>query len=98
MLFLLWTLKFPKIPECPPCINKVPDDTANLILLNKYLMLVIKKYDAEKELYRLMNGFHQVYNSPKLDLLNKEIKQLKEEVKSNKATLTYFKTNLDNLI
>ena len=88
----------PKIPECPPCINKVPDDTANLILLNKYLMLVIKKYDAEKELYRLMDGHHQVFNSPKLDLLNKEIKQLKEEVKSNKSTLSYFKTNLDNLI
>lgn len=98
VLFILWRLKLPNIPQCPPCINKIPQETENLQLLVKYLSLVIKKNESEKELFRLSNGFHQVYNSPKLDLINKEIKSIKEEVRSDNSKLSFFKNNLDNII
>ena len=96
--------KCPKCPDCPDC-PKCPDANAaltaentNLRLMVQYLTLIIKKYESEKELYRLAHGYHQVYNSPKMEYLKKEIYRTIQRVKANPSTLRFFERNLNGVI
>jgi len=70
-------------------------ENTNLKLMAKYLTLVLRKRDAEKELYRLAQGHSRVYHSPRLDLLDKQIYSLKKEIQKDPKTLNFFKFNLD---
>ena len=67
----------------------------NQKLLINYLTLVLRKRDAEKELYRLAQGHARVYHSPRLDLLDKQIYSLKKEIQKDPETLNFFKLHLD---
>jgi hypothetical protein len=64
-------------------------------LLAKYLTLILRKRDAEKELFRLEYGHARVYNSPRLERINKQIKMFKDRIKADPDTLTFFQENLD---
>lgn len=102
-LYFAWRATTPLIPACPPCptIDRnslYSQDVDNLKEMVGYLTLIIKKYEAEKELYVLSNGYHQVYNSPKLEYLQKEIAKTIERVKANKNTESFFEKNLNNII
>lgn len=70
----------------------------NLETMVRYLTLIVKKYEAEQELYRLSNGYHQVYNSPKMEYLRKEIRRMIEEIKADQSKATFFQKNLNGII
>ncbi len=95
--------------SCPPCpggssssgTNKGSDcgsENTNLKEMVRYLTLVIKKYEAEQELYKLSNGYHQVYNSPKLEYLRKEISRTIAKIKATPDTAAYFEQNLSYVV
>jgi hypothetical protein len=67
-------------------------------LLSKYLILVLRKYNAQEDLYKLTNGHAQVFQSPRLDHLNHQIAEFKKRIKSNPETLQFFTDNLDLII
>lgn len=73
-------------------------ENRNLRLMVKYLTLILKRHDAEKELYRLAQGHSQVYHSPRIDVLDKQIYQMKKVIKEDPKTLNFFKLNLDLVI
>lgn len=102
-LYFAWVASSPFIPACPPCpkidTNALySKEVENLKEMVNYLILVIKKYDAEKELYKLSNGYHQVYNSPKLDSIQREIARIKDKVKKDPTALDFFEKNLTNIL
>lgn len=70
-------------------------ENANLKLLAKYLTLLLRKTEAEKELYTIETGKRQVYNSPTLAQLNKKITEFKQTIRGNPDALKYFNENLD---
>jgi hypothetical protein len=70
-------------------------ENANLKLLAKYLTLIIRKSEAQKELYTIETGKRQVYNSPTLVQLNRQITIFKEKIRSNPSALKYFDENLN---
>jgi len=70
-------------------------ENANLKLLAKYLTLIIRKSEAQKELYTIETGKRQVYNSPTLVQLNRQITIFKEKIRSNPNALKYFDENLN---
>lgn len=104
----------PIIPACPPCPSiqsssgtqssiggggsDCTTENANLKEMVRYLTLVIKKYEAEQELYKLSNGYHQVYNSPKMEYLRKEISRTIAKIKSDPNTAAYFEQNLSYVV
>ncbi len=85
-------------PVCPPCPVSDTIETENLKDMVRYLTLVIKKYEAEKELYLLSNGYHQVYNSPKMEYLKKEISRTIDRIKNDPNKSVYFEQNLSNIV
>lgn len=94
----------PKCPDCPS-IPDYPDPNSSLVEENKnlkamirYLTLIIKKYEAEKELYKLSHGYHQVYNSPKMEYIKKELHRIQKRVKSQPTTLSFFEQHLNGII
>ena len=110
-IYLSWVQK--KCPDpividnCPKCPDPpvYPDPNATLVEQNnnlktmtRYLTLVIKKYDAEKELYKLSNGYHQVYNSPKMEYLKKEMHRMIQRIKTNPSQTMFFEQHLNGLI
>ena len=70
-------------------------ENENLKLLAKYLTLIIRKSEAQKELYTIETGKRQVYNSPTLVQLNRQITIFKEKIRSNPSALKYFEENLN---
>ena len=64
----------------------------------RYMTLIIKRYEAENELYVLSKGYAQVYNSPKLDYIKNELRRMLKEVKANPKKRTFFEKNLNNII
>lgn len=91
-------------PVCPPS-RSCPDVDAilrkkndNLSMMVRYLTLIIKKFDAEKELYRLSSGHHRVYNSPKVEYLKKEIYRMIKRIKLDSGSTLFFERNLNNMI
>lgn len=70
----------------------------NLKLLAKYLTLLIRKNEAEQELYTLQTGKRQVFNSPRLVMLNQQLTIFKKKVRENKEALKFFNDNLDILV
>ena len=70
------------------------EENANLKLLAKYLTLIIRKNEAQKELYTIETGKRQVYNSPTLVQLNRQLTVFKEKIRSNPSALKYFDENL----
>lgn len=75
--------------------NDLTAENANLKLLAKYLTLLLRKNEAEKELYTIGTGKRQVYNSPTLVQLNKKIIEFKQTIRDNPTALKYFNENLD---
>ena len=75
--------------------NDMGTENANLKLLSKYLTLLLRKNEAEKELYTIQTGKRQVYNSPTLVQLNKKITEFKQTIRNNPNALKYFNENLD---
>lgn len=73
-------------------------ENQKLKLMVKYLTLALKRGDAEKELYRLAQGHAQVYHSPRIDVLDKQIYDFKQMIKKDPQTLNFFKLNLDLII
>lgn len=73
-------------------------ENRNLKLMVKYLTLLLRKQEAQKELYRLVQGNARVYHSPQLDTLDKQIYELKKVIQSDPKTLDFFKFNLDLII
>lgn len=97
----------PKCPECPRCPEcpKQLDPNESLQKQNemmksmiKYLTLIIRKNDAEKELFRLEHGHHRVFHSPRIDTINNQIALFKTQIKKNPDKLQFFEENLDLLI
>lgn len=74
------------------------NETENLRLLAKYLTLIIRKNEAEKELYTIETGKRQVFNSPTLVQLNKQITLFKERIRENPSALKYFEENLNIML
>ena len=70
-------------------------ENANLKLLAKYLTLLIRKNEAERELYTIETGKREVYHSPRLVQLNKQITVFKQKIRDNPDALKYFNENLD---
>lgn len=70
-------------------------ENANLKLLAKYLTLLLRKNEAEKELYTLQTGKRQVYNSPTLLQINKKLTEFKQTIRDDPTALKYFNENLD---
>jgi hypothetical protein len=70
----------------------------NLKLLAKYLTLLIRKNEAEQELFTLQTGKRQVFNSPRLVMLNQQLTIFKKKVRDNKEALKFFNDNLDILV
>ena len=75
--------------------DSLTEENANLKLLAKYLTLIIRKSEAEKELYTIETGKRQVYNSPTLVQLNRQITIFKEKIRANPSALKYFDENLN---
>ena len=73
-------------------------ENKNLKMLSKYLALVLRKRDAEKELYRLAQGHAQVYYSPRIEVLDKQIYAMKKEIQKDPEMLKFFQMNLDIVI
>jgi hypothetical protein len=93
----------PDCPKCPDCpiaqVQKThSEETEYMKDMIKYLTLIIKRYEAEKELYVLSHGYAQVYNSPKMSYIKKELRRMKNNIKSNPQKLRYFEMNLNNVI
>ena len=94
----------PQCPQCPECASYPDPNTTllkqneNLKMMVRYLTLVLKKLEAQKELYKLSHGYHQVYNSPKMEYLKKAIRKMKKEIKSDASTTMFFERNLNNII
>jgi len=87
--------------SCPPCPVCPPDRTAdvnNLTLLSKYLTLIIRKNEAQDEIFRLAQGHARVYTSPKLEQINRDIFDFKKKVQNDPATQKFFDTNLDSAV
>jgi hypothetical protein len=70
-------------------------ENANLKLLAKYLTLLLRKNEAERELYTIETGKREVYYSPTLVQLNKKITEFKQTIRANSDALKYFNENLD---
>lgn len=103
-VYLSWMIPTDKCPPCPnlsmpkdPC-SQLQSKNDNLETMVRYLTLIVKKYEAEQELYRLSNGYHQVYNSPKMEYLRKEIRRMIEEIKADQSKATFFQKNLNGII
>ena len=75
--------------------DSVMTENSNLKLLSKYLTLLLRKNEAEKELYTIQTGKREVYNSPTLVQLNKKITEFKQTIRNNPDALKYFNENLD---
>jgi L-aminopeptidase/D-esterase-like protein len=64
----------------------------------KYLLIVVNMTNARQEKYKLENGYAQVFNSPRLDALEKQRQFFIEKVKKDPAELAFFRENLVVLI
>lgn len=91
-------------PACPKC-PKYPEPNEDLMNQNdslksmvRYLTLIVKKYEAEKEIYKLSNGYHQVYNSPKMEYLKKEIHRMIQRIKQDPNQTRFFEKHLNGII
>lgn len=94
----------PSCPTCPACPT-MPDPNKSVMKENellksmsKYLTLIIRKNSAEKELYRLENGHHRVFHSPRIDQINNQLALFKGQIKKDPNKLQFFEENLDLLI
>lgn len=94
----------PPCPKCPP-MPVYPDPNTALVTENRnlktmvrYLTLTLKKFEAEKELYKLSHGYHQVYNSPKMDYLKKEIRRMIQRIKQDPDAAVFFERHLNGVL
>ena len=97
-ILVFWLLpKLSKLGQTTEHMENIDQSTENkyLRLMVKYLTLLLRRRDAEKELYRLAQGHSQVYHSPRIDVLDKQIYEIKKMVQKDPKTLDFFKLNLD---
>lgn len=90
--------KCPEMPEYPDPNSELLSQNDNLKAMVRYLTLIVKKYEAEKELYKLSHGYHQVYNSPKMEYLKKEIHRMIRRIKSDPGKTNFFEKHLNGII
>ncbi len=64
----------------------------------KYLTIIVTINSAQKELYKLDNGFAQTFSSPRLDALEKQRIFYIDKIKKNPDELAFFRTNLSVLL
>lgn len=94
----------PPCPKCPPLpiypepTQVVLGENKNLKSMVRYLSLVLKKFEAEQEIYKLSNGYHQVYNSPKMEYLKKEIYRMIKGIKADPEATLFFERNLSGVL
>lgn len=90
-----------RCPECPKTLDingQISGDNEMLKLMVKYLTLVIRKNDAEKELFKLEKGHHQVFHSPRIDQINNQLALFKGQIIGDPRKLQYFQENLDLMV
>jgi hypothetical protein len=97
------TLKCPDCPECPTLECPNPDVALekrndHLTDMVKYLTLIVRKNYARDELYKWNQAAHQVWNSPKIQTIEKQIRFMIEKIKSDPDKLKFFRENLDQVI
>lgn len=92
-------------PDCPDCNCTFPDVDASLKTENdhlkmmvKYMSIIIRKNEAEKELYKWSQGTHRVFNSPKIEQFEKQILAIREKVNSDELLQKFFEDNLNMLL
>lgn len=90
-------LKFPNGMSIEGCVISAQENDYMKDMI-RYMTLIIKRYEAENELYVLSKGYAQVYNSPKLDYIKNELRRMLKEVKANPKKRTFFEKNLNNII
>ena len=113
ILFWLSMARRPECPpprECPDCppqrvcptrpelCQEVIQENNYLKDMVRYLTLILKRYEAEKELYTLSHGYAQVYNSPKMEYIKKELRRMLKYVKSDVQRKQFFEKHLNNVI
>ena len=84
----------PKFPGCP--VTKFPNgmslegcviharENGYMKDMIRYLTLILKRYEAEKELYVLSHGYAQVYNSPKMEYI--KVLEVGLKIENKKST------------
>jgi hypothetical protein len=60
----------------------------------KYLYIVVKMHSAQREVYRLSNGYAMSFTSPKLTALEKQRQYFIAKVKKDPQELAFFQENL----
>ena len=90
-------IRFPSGMTLEGCIksNNENDYMKDMI---RYLTMIVKRYEAEKELYVLSHGYAQVYNSPKMEYVKKELRRMKKKIKSDPKKTRFFEMHLNNII
>ena len=91
----------PTCPTCPDCSKQneqVIHENKHLKLLSKYLTILVRKNEAERELYALQSGRRQVFHSPRIIQLNRQLTIFKKKIREDKNALQYFNDNLDLLL
>ena len=104
-------LPCPPCPRCPECpIVKFPSglslegcikntkEAEYMREMIRYLTYIIKRYEAEKELYILSHGYAQVYNSPKMEYIKKELRRMLQSVKKDPEKIRFFEKHLNGVI
>ena len=85
----------PPCPVCPLTGSPASAVASNFALLSKYLTLIIKKNEAQDEIFHLAQGYARVYTSPKLELINRQISDMRKRVHADPSLQKFFEDNLD---
>lgn len=75
--------------------GSISNELEHYKLLSKYLTLILRKKDAQDELFKLEQGYARVYHSPRLDKINRQIYSFQKMIKKEPNTLKFFEENLD---
>ena len=100
VVVVMWTILRRK-QSCRPLLegystlDECARENEHLKMLAKYLILVVRKNGAERELFRMEHGYARVFESPRLQTIHKQIAMMKKQIKSDPEILQFFQENLD---
>ena len=60
----------------------------------RYLTVIVQKHAAQREVYKLTNGYAQTFGSPRLDALERKRQYLLSQVKKDPQEIAFFRENL----